>query len=166
MWIGRSWVRILSEMRDSLAASWDFIGVVGRLGHTVELCPFRGCIFEGVALITWLTPEKPQFPGLVNTGIIMTGRVDVHLSDTQAMPKASWHKCCCGLPQHFTHASNGAQVTAVQQWKLILTHSLTLIISTFLLRQSSCSSWNIHGGVNSRWFMGHGRCVFEMISWF
>ena len=68
-----------------IRVKWDFSALAGsypELGvlwaqwegwnHTAELHPLHGCVFEGVALITWPTLQMPQFQGLVNSGIIMT----------------------------------------------------------------------------------------------
>ena len=65
-------------MRDfsALAGSYPELGVLWAQwegwNHTAELHPLHGCVFEGVALDTL---QVPQVPGLVNTGIIMTGSV-------------------------------------------------------------------------------------------
>ena len=75
---GSNPIRVMRDF-SALASSYPELGVLRAQwegwNHTAELHPFHGCIFEGVALITWPTLQVPQFPGLVNTGIIMTGSV-------------------------------------------------------------------------------------------
>ena len=81
LWVGRSGVWIRSVMWDfsALAGSYPELGVLWAQwegwNNTAELHPLHGCVFDGVALITWPTLQVPQFPGLVNTRIIMTVNV-------------------------------------------------------------------------------------------
>ena len=68
-------IRVMWDF-SALAGSYPELGVLWAQwegwNHTAELHPLNGCVFEGVALITWPTLQVPQFPGLVNTGIIVT----------------------------------------------------------------------------------------------
>ena len=72
---GSNPIRVMWDF-SALAGSYPELGVLWAQwegwNHTAELHPLNGCVFEGVALITWPTLQVPQFPGLVNTGIIMT----------------------------------------------------------------------------------------------
>ena len=85
-WLARRTVGRKVWGSNPIRVMWDFSALAGsypELGrvlwaqwegwnHTAELHPLNGCVFEGVALITWPTLQVPQFPGLVNTGIIVT----------------------------------------------------------------------------------------------
>ena len=68
-------IRVMWDF-SALAGSYPELGVLWAQwegwNHTAELHPLHGCVFEGVALITWPTLQVLQFPGLVNTGIIVT----------------------------------------------------------------------------------------------
>ena len=72
---GSNPIRIMGDF-SALAGSYPELGLLWAQwegwNHTAELHPLHGCVFEGVALTTWPTLQVPQFPGLVNTGIIMT----------------------------------------------------------------------------------------------
>ena len=72
---GSNPIRVMWDF-SALAGSYPELGVLWAQwegwNHTAELHPLNGCVFEGVALITWPTLQVPQFPGLVNTGIIVT----------------------------------------------------------------------------------------------
>ena len=72
---GSNPIRVMWDF-SALAGSYPELGVLWAQwegwNHTAELHPLHGCVFEGVALITWPTLQVSQFPGLVNTGIIMT----------------------------------------------------------------------------------------------
>ena len=84
-WLARRIVGRKAWGSNPIRVMWDFSALAGsypELGvlwaqwegwnHTAELHPLHGCVFEGVALIIWPTLQVPQFPGLVNTGIIVT----------------------------------------------------------------------------------------------
>ena len=98
---------------------------------------------------------------LLNLTCIYTNSSDIsfwaaaHMSDTTVMPQSLWHQYCCGLPQYFTHANNGTQVTAGWHYKWILTHNLTLTILTLSHRHSDCLSCKVHGGLYPTWCI-HG----------
>ena len=72
---GSNPIRVMWDF-SALAGSYPELGVLWAQwegwNHTAELHPLNGCVFEGVALIIWPTLQVPQFPGLVNTGIIVT----------------------------------------------------------------------------------------------
>ena len=72
---GSNPIRVMWDF-SALAGSYPELGVLWAQwegwNHTAELHPLNGCVFEGVALITWPTLQVPQFLGLVNTGIIVT----------------------------------------------------------------------------------------------
>ena len=72
---GSNPIRVMWDF-SALAGSYPELGVLWAQwegwNHTAELHPLNGCVFEGVVLITWPTLQVPQFPGLVNTGIIVT----------------------------------------------------------------------------------------------
>ena len=84
-WLARRTVGRKAWGSNPIRVMWDFSALAGsypELGvlwaqwegwnHTAEFHPLHGCVFEGVALITWPTLQVLQFPGLVNTGIIVT----------------------------------------------------------------------------------------------
>ena len=52
--------------------SWKCYGLSGKAGTTQPSFIHFMNVSEGVALTTWPTLQVLQFPGLINTGLIMT----------------------------------------------------------------------------------------------
>ena len=74
------------EKCSTLTGSYPDLGVLraqwAGWDHTAKLPPLHGRVFESVALTTWLTLQVPQFPGLLNTRVIMVESVVCSLSSS------------------------------------------------------------------------------------
>ena len=82
--------------------------------HTAQLHPLHGCVFEGVALITWPKLRVPQFPGLLNNRTITPASVvcgPVKLSQTVWTSTASSDMLihCCVINKTVSASSSGRQ---------------------------------------------------------